>query len=73
MVDDHEMGITHVFRGEVRLLGSLTEPCHNIHVAMDLLLGMAPFSTPSSRHFRLSQAFNTYIRTFSYPTQLRRF
>ena len=71
VVDDYEMGITHVFRGEVRISDIGLNLSWYSHC--DESLGVAPLSTPPSGHLRLPQASNTYIRAFAHPTQCRRF
>ena len=71
VIDDHEMGITHVFRGEARNPGSRTQL--GIFMLRWIFLGTARLSSPPSRHFCFSRTSNTYIRTFSRPTQRRRF
>jgi hypothetical protein len=58
VVDDHEMGITHVLRGEVRVLETILVDIHPIHTAHS---GMASLTSTSSRYLRLPETLSPKI------------
>jgi len=57
IVDDHEMGITHVIRGEVRVL------TYDTHAAVHTFAGMAHISAVTPRSLCLLRAQAAHLRS----------
>jgi len=66
VVDDHEMEITHVLRGEVRIHTSRAFMTSRLHA---FILGMAAFTTAASRSLFVSGPQTPSIRASSHPLE----
>ena len=68
VVDDHEMGITHVLRGEVRI-----QFRGNRRIPWTIQLGMAPFTATAPRSLCFARSSSPEICSYTIINQSRRF